>query len=642
MGHMAASLPASASSQSLSSFLIPGDVKSARSSRVNMSVREELTDRSITGRVVSSLPFRGIAHSEHGVYSQPLGDDAFNTSTKKAVYQDALMTSCEVVAVLLLSLYSRLLSERPTVSILSSIRTLLEVCPIQDLSAVFFMVSANQPEDLVILKLICPHYFNNSYARLMETGVRVGSGCFGSVYHLSSQKADGNRMDLAVKRIAREQTFLDPCRILDVLNEVSCLKVLRQSQVGPSYLDFGVDHCEYWIVMECGYMNVKSWRHSLEANDSLSDNTLRLVMSLYLDILVSVEAMHDLGVVHFDIKCENVMLRRPPSLSPKSSLQVSPVFLIDFGESILLSEVARATWRSRGTLPIQSPELIALTHATADTVNTSCISSDIWSCGCLLGELLSGEFMFVNKSWMDLYALLCAEPFVVDVVNIYDMVRSLIGDMQLDASIYDGIGAIICRAMVVNPSSRGSLNELRTMTTSLLEKLPATHILPRSLSDAVNLTLPSACLLDEKAYEGVAVIPRGFLFISRCVVFSFGVPFDANEANEQLSALDVAMSDINNTTSIMSSRSLALYSKQFDDNHVSIISDDTTLISLSIDTNSAHNTLYIISFTDDIATMSADHATVSVARRLILQTIKQLMSHSFANLSFENVYWLLN
>ena len=71
--------------------------------------------------------------------------------------------------------------------------------------------------------------------------------------------------------------------------------------------------------------------------------------------------------------------------------------------------------RSRGTLSIQSPEMLSLSESSLKLkihsdqrshleVSSAC---DVWSMGCLLVELLCGEFLFAERTWPDLYVSLC-------------------------------------------------------------------------------------------------------------------------------------------------------------------------------------------------------------------------------------------
>ena len=119
--------------------------------------------------------------------------------------------------------------------------------------------------------------------------------------------------------------------------------------------------------------------------------------------------------------------------------------------------------RSRGTLPIQSPEMICLNitsttnnnnnnnnnntntnndnsssnagkevndalNAHSDKIDIASVAaktvparktfpapgraSDVWSMGCLLVELVTGKFLMAERSWTDLYVSLCLPKYI--------------------------------------------------------------------------------------------------------------------------------------------------------------------------------------------------------------------------------------
>jgi serine/threonine-protein kinase len=83
---------------------------------------------------------------------------------------------------------------------------------------------------------------------------------------------------------------------------------------------------------------------------------LRQIVHLALAVSDALGAAHEAGVVHRDIKPDNIFLCRPPAHSPESPLDFFPT-LVDFG--VAVSENIRVTrtgdwWGPRLHAPVQA------------------------------------------------------------------------------------------------------------------------------------------------------------------------------------------------------------------------------------------------------------------------------------------------
>eukprot|EP00928_Gymnodinium_smaydae_P037382 TRINITY_DN2595_c0_g1_i1.p1 TRINITY_DN2595_c0_g1~~TRINITY_DN2595_c0_g1_i1.p1 ORF type:complete len:3301 (-),score=452.63 TRINITY_DN2595_c0_g1_i1:143-9151(-) len=153
---------------------------------------------------------------------------------------------------------------------------------------------------LRLLKLLCRTMMH----RWMYTGWnRVAGGQFGTVYTCSVPL--GERLTVAVKQIPKQMNIQDRCVFFDVFSEVSCLDAARFENSVCQLYDYGVDENSYWIVMKFYATTLKKWRESLDG--TMSEN-LPLLMAVFREILKALYTLHWHGIVHYDLKCDNVMI----------------------------------------------------------------------------------------------------------------------------------------------------------------------------------------------------------------------------------------------------------------------------------------------------------------------------------------------
>lgn len=110
--------------------------------------------------------------------------------------------------------------------------------------------------------------------------------------------------------------------------------------------------------------------------------TMPRVISHLDGILAGLEAMHSVEVGHLDIKASNVILRHGNA----------PV-LVDFGLS------GRALRPGCGTIEYTSPEVLGVAPPGA---KSSPMAADIYSFGCLMFEMITGEVLFDGPDEMAL------------------------------------------------------------------------------------------------------------------------------------------------------------------------------------------------------------------------------------------------
>jgi serine/threonine protein kinase len=220
-------------------------------------------------------------------------------------------------------------------------------------------------------------------------------------------------------------------------------------------LDYGVTPFAAWIVMERCECSLGKWR--AESHSSLPGGPVaRLagVLHLFQAVVARVAQLHAAGVAHYDLKADNVLLRRggraamavhtrrldtalrraaaaPPGTPPALPhwRELLPfVCLADFGESDFRPDLPaqlRPLLLGRGTECVKAPELLRAARAhgvpprgrastvpdaepladadprdrpaasTGPALSLSAASAcDVWSSGCLLYELLAGAYLY--------------------------------------------------------------------------------------------------------------------------------------------------------------------------------------------------------------------------------------------------------
>lgn len=128
-----------------------------------------------------------------------------------------------------------------------------------------------------------------------------------------------------------------------------------------------------------------------------------------------VKYLHGLGIVHRDLKLENIMMNDAGDKAlPK---------IVDFGLSKIIGPNETAT-EPFGTLGYVAPEVLKKQPYT--------FSCDVWSLGCILYALLSGSLPFDHNEQKELMRMTMEDTLKFDL-PVWDKVssscKSLIADL---------------------------------------------------------------------------------------------------------------------------------------------------------------------------------------------------------------------
>ncbi|KAI4377243.1 hypothetical protein MLD38_014907 [Melastoma candidum] len=201
----------------------------------------------------------------------------------------------------------------------------------------------------------------------------LGSGTYGAVYH---GKWKGS--DVAIKRIKASCFAGRPSErerlISDFWREASILGSLHHPNV-VSFYGIVRDGPDGSLATVTEFMVNGSLKQFLQKKDRTIDRRKRLILAM--DSAFGMEYLHGKNIVHFDLKCENLLVNMRDPQRPVCKIG-------DLG----LSKVKQHTLVSggvRGTLPWMAPELLS--------GKTSMVSEkiDVYSFGIVMWELLTGD-----------------------------------------------------------------------------------------------------------------------------------------------------------------------------------------------------------------------------------------------------------
>ncbi|GAB2291489.1 hypothetical protein Dimus_025744 [Dionaea muscipula] len=207
----------------------------------------------------------------------------------------------------------------------------------------------------------------------LEEVKELGSGTYGSVYH---GKWKGS--DVAIKRIKSSCFAGRPSErerlIADFWKEALILSSLHHPNVVSFY---GVvrDSPDGSLATVTEFMVNGSLKHYLQKKDRTIDRRKRLLIAM--DAAFGMEYLHEKNIVHFDLKCENLLVNMRDPHRPVCKIG-------DLG----LSKVRHHTLVSggvRGTLPWMAPELLS------GKSNMVSEKIDVYSFGIVMWELLTGD-----------------------------------------------------------------------------------------------------------------------------------------------------------------------------------------------------------------------------------------------------------
>ena len=222
----------------------------------------------------------------------------------------------------------------------------------------------------------------------------IGAGGMGEVY-LATDKL-GRKVAL---KVLAARLITDQQHVARFLQEARTVLALNHPNIVTIY-DIGETEGAYYIASEL--IEGETLRHRLDTVEF----ELRAVLEISIQVATALTAAHEKGIVHRDVKPENVMIRSDGYLK-----------VLDFG-------IAKLTEDFQGPVGTEAPTRQKIETAEGVVIGTASYMSpeqargmkidartDIWSCGVMHYEMLAGKGPFAGGTAAEIIAgILEREP----------------------------------------------------------------------------------------------------------------------------------------------------------------------------------------------------------------------------------------
>jgi serine/threonine protein kinase len=242
----------------------------------------------------------------------------------------------------------------------------------------------------------------------------LGAGGMATVYLAEDRKHD--------RKVALKVLRPELAAVLGAerfLQEIKTTAQLQHPHILPLFDSGEADGFLYYVMP---YVEGETLRERLDRETQLSiDEAVRIAV----EVADALQYAHEQGVIHRDIKPENILLHS------------GRVMVVDFGIALALSAAAGGRMTETG-LSLGTPHYMSPEQATADK-NVG-HRSDIYSLGCVLYEMLTGDPPHTASS---------AQAIIVKIVT--DLPRAV---AEMRKSVPPNVAAAVTKSLEKLPADR--------------------------------------------------------------------------------------------------------------------------------------------------------------------------------------------
>lgn len=225
----------------------------------------------------------------------------------------------------------------------------------------------------------------------------LGKGSYGEVYLSQKQNAL-----FATKKVKRKKADDEMTKYFK--NEINILRILNHPNI-VKLEEIKMDENNYYIVME--YINGGELSDYLKKYIDKYGNPFseEIVQYLMKQIISALIYIHDLNIIHRDLKLENIMVDFDNEKDKEElNMMKAKIKIIDFGFAIMLSSKFSLTNSAVGTFMYMDPKILKEfnNQVLVDKSRGYGKEVDIWSLGCICYQLFRGKYPFEAKTFEEL------------------------------------------------------------------------------------------------------------------------------------------------------------------------------------------------------------------------------------------------
>lgn len=224
----------------------------------------------------------------------------------------------------------------------------------------------NKDLPIILNTVIAGRYYVTEY---------LGSAAFSKVFQAQDLHTG---VDVCLKIIKNDKDFFDQS-----LDEIKLLKLVNKNDPADEHhilrlYDYFYHLEHLFIVCELLRANLYEFQKFNQESGGEAYFTLGRLQVITRQCLEALEYLHSLGIIHCDLKPENILIK---------SYQRCEIKIIDLGSSCFQTDNLCLYVQSRS---YRAPEvIIGLPYDQ---------KIDLWSLGCILAELWTGEVLFPNDA----------------------------------------------------------------------------------------------------------------------------------------------------------------------------------------------------------------------------------------------------